>query len=222
MTLALFADPTEYTDRLGVTWRTGTVHEANRLLRGRHYLGPMRSGGRAIIVGDRDGEIVACQVWRVPTSRRMPSDGSWLELSRWCLTPEAGKDAGSRCHRASVAHLRRLGVTTVLSYSDPSAGHTGALYRACNWLWAPTWQRLRPPPTGQGSWGGGPQQSVKDRWVFHVAKTDERRALLVTDDLAAVRYWRPRATPAELRWAALSGYLPELPEDDGEQTVEAA
>ena len=71
----------------------------------------------------------------------------------------------------------------------------------------------RPPPTGQGSWGDGPQQAVKDRWVFHVAKTDERRQLLVTDDLAAVRFWTARATPEERRWAALSGYLPELPED---------
>ena len=42
--------------------------------------------------------------------------------------------------------LRDVGVSTVVSYSDPSAGHTGSLYRACNWIWAPTWLRLRPPP----------------------------------------------------------------------------
>ena len=74
-------------------------------------------------------------------------------------------------------------VTTVVSYSDPSQGHTGSLYRSCNWKWAPTWHRLRPPPTGNGSWKNGQKQSVKDRWVCEL-KDDERRAeiLRVKDD----------------------------------------
>ena len=43
-----------------------------------------------------DDVMVACQVWRWPTARMLPSDGSWLELSRWCLTADAGRNAGSR------------------------------------------------------------------------------------------------------------------------------
>jgi hypothetical protein len=146
-------------------------------------------------------------VWRKPTSRRLPTDGSWLELSRWCLTPDAGPYAGSRNHRFATPLLRARGVTTVVSYSDPSAGHTGALYRACNWMWAPTWLRLRPPPTGNGDWGTG-QQAVKDRWVFHVTKRDDRRAkALEIDDPGAIRAYLRRADPAELAWGARSEYV---------------
>lgn len=215
MTLALFA-PDAVIDAAGVSWRIGSLAEANQLLVDHHYLGPLRAGGsRVVVLGERDGDPVAAQVWRTPTSRRLPSDGTWLELSRWCLTPEAGDNAGSRCHRFATAHLRRLGASTLVSYSDPSQGHTGALYRACNWVWAPTWHRLRTPPTGNGSWTRGElhkKQSVKDRWVFHVAKRDPRRDLLVTDDLAAVRFWMKNGAEHERKWAQLSGYLPVLPE----------
>lgn len=194
-----------------ITWRQGTIAEANRLLAAHHYLGPMKSGRLVVVGEDGQGTPVAAQVWRHPTSRNLPKDGTWLELSRWVLTPAAGESAGSRCHRASVPILRGAGVTTVVSYSDPSVGHTGSLYRACNWLWAPTWHRLRPPPTGNGNWGkGGGPQAVKDRWVFHVAKRDPIRDTLVVTDLAAVRFWRKNGTTTERAWAARSPYVPEL------------
>lgn len=198
---------------MSVTWRLGTLSEANSLLREAHYLGPMRSGGRLITVGELDGQIVAAQVWRLPTTRRLPCDGTWLELSRWCLTPAAGENAGSRSHAHAARLMKPLGVRTLVSYSDPSHGHTGALYRACNWRWAPTWLRLRPPPTGNGNWGD-PQgrQAVKDRWVFHVTKADPARVLLPTDDRAAVRWWLRNGVPHERRWAELSGYVPFIDE----------
>jgi len=44
-------------------------------------------------------------------------------------------------------------------------GHTGALYKASGWMWKPTWHRIKPPPTGNGSWGSG-LESVKDRWAY--------------------------------------------------------
>src|SRR5690606_2807761 len=91
-------------------------------------------------------------------------------------------------------------VTTLVSYSDPSRGHTGALYKACNWLWAPTWHRLRPPPTGNGNWANG-MQAVKDRWVFPVLPDARRDDVLAIDDPAAVRHWRATAKPAELAMA---------------------
>jgi len=69
-------------------------------------------------------------------------------------------------------------VTTCVSYSDPSVGHTGALYKACNWQWAPTWHRLKPPPTGNGSWDGQTQQSVKDRWIFRLRPDAQRADIL--------------------------------------------
>lgn len=167
-----------------------SLREANRLLADRHYLGVSGMSAQ-FALGWRDGaRLVAVQVWRLPTSRKLPQDGTWLELSRWCLTPEAGEYAGSRMHAAAVKWLRRNQprVTSLVSYSDPSVGHTGALYRACNWLWRPTWMRLRPPPSAGGSWDGGKtQQAVKDRWVFALRKDARRDELLRVDDEALRR-----------------------------------
>jgi len=188
-----------------IEWRVGTLADANDLLSRYHYLGPVKSGGaRIVIVGMRDDKAVCAQVWRHPTSRRLPPDG-WLELSRWCLGPDAGPNAGSMNHRAAVRLLRPLGATTLVSYSDPSHGHTGALYRACNWLWAPTWQRLRPPPTGAGNWGTDRRQNVKDRWVFNLARDDRRGAVLLIEDNGAIRHWlRSQPWRAEVERASRS------------------
>lgn len=196
-----------------LAWRIGEPAEANRLLADHHYLGPLKTGGRPVIVGELDdGRVVAAMVWKLPTSRRLPGDGSWLELARWCLTPDAGANAGSRMHAAAVRVIRaKLPiVTTLVSYSDPGHGHTGALYRACNWRWCPTWQRLRPPPSGQGNWGSGPQR-IKDRWIFPVRDDPARAAALLIDDFAAIRFWQARATPDELRWASTSLNLRRIP-----------
>jgi hypothetical protein len=145
-----------------------------------HYLG---ATSRGLGWSDRYGVLVLA----MPTSRRLPHDGSWLELSRWCLLGE--KNAGSRQWKAVRLWLQANmpQVTTVVSYSDPSQGHTGALYKACNWKWAPTWLRLRPPPTGNGSWTDGNQQSVKDRWVFALRPDGRRAELLRVNDEALVR-----------------------------------
>ena len=83
-----------------------------------------------------------------------------------------------------VIRRERREVTTVVSYSDPSVGHTGALYRACNWTWAPTWHRLRPPPSGNGSWRTNETQSVKDRWVYEIRPDERRSEILRVKDAA--------------------------------------
>lgn len=157
-----------------------------QLLRERHYLGPV---SRGFAWSDRFGVLVLAK----PTARRLPQDGSWLELVRWCLLGihNGGSMQWAAAHRA--LRLRFPFVTTVVSYSDPSAGHTGALYRACNWTWAPTWHRLRPPPSGNGSWQPGCVQSVKDRWIFAL-RPDPRRAeiLRVKDDAIVKRLLRDR------------------------------
>lgn len=194
-----------------VEWQPVPLAWANQLLEGRHYLGPTRSG-RICVGGVLDGELVAVQVWRHVSARNLPADGSWIELCRWCLTPAAGSNAGSRQHRASVAMLRAAlpAATTMVSYSDPSAGHTGALYRACNWLWAPTWHRLRPPPSGLGSWDGIERQAVKDRWVFPLRRDPRRAAVLAVRDRAAARSYL-----AGDEWATLTHRWPCAVELEG-------
>lgn len=210
---ALFALP-GVPDKHGVVWAFGTVADVNPLLAREHYLGPVVARGDDVfIIGERDGIVVAAQVWRRPSARALPADGTWLELSRWCLTPGAGRDAGSRMHGRAVKLLRDLlpGVTTLVSYSDPAAGHTGSLYLACNWLWVPTWLRLRPPPSGNGVWDRGPAagqvQSVKDRWVFPVRPDPARERVLTVGDPAAVRFWAVRASEREKRMARHHGEL---------------
>ena len=200
--LVLFDLSAVYTDSFmerGTTWRRASVEEVNGLLAEHHYLGPLKSGGKLIFAGTVDDEIVACQIWRHPTSRRLPQDGTWLELSRWCLTPNAGISAGSRMHKYVARWIKANcpEVTTLVSYSDPSQGHTGALYRSCNWYWAPTWLRLRPPPSGNGAWSGNRQQ-VKDRWIFDV-RPDLRRAeiIRVKDDAIVKRLEAERASAEE-------------------------
>ena len=162
----------------GWTFDTTSVDVANILLGQYHYLGPATRG--QAFAGHLDGVLAAVQVWRQPSSRHLPSDGTWLELCRWCLAPYAGANAGSRQHGAFIRWVRanRPHVTTLVSYSDPSQGHTGALYKACNWQWAPTWHRLYPPPSGNGSWDGVTMQATKDRWVFPL-RDDERRVELL-------------------------------------------
>ena len=155
-----------------LAFRRGSLGEANELLSRAHYLG--RAGAaRFVLVGVIGDRLAAAQVWRWPTARHLPSDGTWLELSRWCLTPDAGPNAGSRMHAWAVRWLKAVApeVQTLVSYSDPAQGHTGALYKACNWRWSPTWHRLKPPPTGNGSWRPGKQQGVKDRWLFQLRAT---------------------------------------------------
>jgi hypothetical protein len=144
-----------------------------------HYLG---STGRGFAWSDEYGVLVLAK----PTSRRLPQDGTWLELVRWCLTGE--RNGGSRQWSRVSRFLRSdmPDVTTVVSYSDPSVGHTGALYKACNWTWAPTWHRLRPPPSGNGSWADGEAQSVKDRWVFCLRPDARRDEILRVKDASLV------------------------------------
>ena len=138
------------------------------ILNERHYLGAAKRG---FAWSDEYGIVVLAS----PTSRHLPFD--WLELTRWCLFGEP--NGGSKQWARIVKHLKaNHPATTVVSYSDPSVGHTGALYKASNWLWAPTWQRLRPPPSQGGSWDGKTRQAVKDRWVYCL-KPDPRRAYVL-------------------------------------------
>lgn len=154
----------------------------NQILASMHYLGPINRGSP---YRDEFGVLVLAN----PSSRRLPHS-NWLELVRWCLF--GTKNGGSQQWKRVSSWLRdtRPDVTTVVSYSDPSVGHTGALYRACNWLWAPTWHRLRTPPSGNGKWSQlGKVEAVKDRWIFCLQPDATREtALRINDDALVRRY----------------------------------
>ena len=146
--------------------------ECNALLSEYHYLGPVSSGVLWLGWYEQD-ELVQCQVYRHPSSRHI--DPTWLELSRWCIGPTAGRNAGSRFHAGAVRLIRsiRPDATTLVSYSELGR-HTGALYRSCNWEPMPTHHAIRYEqdgqgyPSGHGSWDGVTTQQPKMRWVFHL------------------------------------------------------
>lgn len=144
-----------------------------------HYLGPT-------VRGWSYRDEFGCMVVARPTSRRIPT--TWLELTRWCLigTPNGGSQQWARVWRELVDKFPEC--TTVVSYSDPSQGHTGALYRACSWKWAPTWHRIVTPPTGNGSWTEGKNESAKDRWVFHLRPDKQREGLLRLEESYVRRF----------------------------------
>ena len=158
-----------------------TTKDVSAALSEHHYLGPARRG----FALEYDGSIV---VLSNPSSRRLPHD-TWLELTRWMLVKGGDRSSGSQMWSKIAKWLicNRQEVTTIVSYSDPSVGHTGALYRACNWVWAPTWHRLRPPPTGNGSWTDGKKQSTKDRWVYPLRPDQKRANILAVKDRSILR-----------------------------------
>lgn len=166
-----------------------SVRSVNPLLREKHYLGPTVAG---FAWRDEYGAAVFAE----PRGRHIQA--GWLELVRWCLRGEPGDGSRqwARLQRWFRAHRRD--VTTVVSYSDPAQGHTGSLYRACGWLWAPTWHRLFPPPTGNGSWKDGEPQAVKDRWVFPLQRDEARAESLSVKDGRVARM--PWAEYREPRW----------------------
>jgi hypothetical protein len=167
------------------------LHDAPSALDAFHYLGEI--GGKRYT--DEHGIVVIGR----PSSRMLPA--SWVELKRWCLLRPSQANAGAR----QWARVKRWiaeqhpETTTVVSYSDPSVGHDGALYRACGWLWAPTWQRLRPPPTGGGSWDGKTKSEPKDRWVFPLREDSTRASVLAVCDESIVRRM-PWASYQEPTW----------------------
>lgn len=167
---------------------------ANQILDAHHYLG--RSKRAMFTYHDEYGVMV----FAGPASRRLPVD--WLELVRWCIV-STEKNAGSKQFRACrewLASKRHVvNPSTIVSYSDPSAGHTGALYRACNWLWAPTWHRLRTPPSGNGSWREDKVEAVKDRWVFPLLPDARRVDVLRLND-ESLRKRMPWAEYREPKW----------------------
>jgi hypothetical protein len=154
---------------------TCRTSEVAAFLDANHYLGRAQRG---FAWSDEFGVAVFAN----PSSRYLPHD-RWLELIRWCLVgvPNGGSRQWSRI--AKWLRAERPEITTVVSYSDPSQGHTGALYKACNWRHAPTWHRLFPPPSGNGSWAPtSPQQAVKDRWVFELRPDRARAEILRVKD----------------------------------------
>ncbi len=154
---------------------SATIAEVNPMLSEHHYLGPVGGAIRAVLANrDSSGVIDQCQVWKPPTARALPNDGTWLELARWCII--SGQDnAGSwfmgRARRWIKARFPRC--ATLISYSELGR-HSGGLYRASGWQPLPTHHTTRwhsdgkGYPSGHGSWDSFNVQQPKERWVIRL------------------------------------------------------
>jgi hypothetical protein len=83
-----------------------------------------------------DGRPVGCVVYAAPPREADKRYGgkTW-ELARLYLLDEVPRNAETWLIGSSVRYIKRMhrDVEYLLSYADPSVGHTGTIYRAANW-----------------------------------------------------------------------------------------
>jgi hypothetical protein len=84
----------------------------------------------------RDGRPVGCIIYSAPPREADKRYGgkTW-ELARLYLLDEVPKNAETWLIAQSVKWIKRNNrdVQHLLSYADPSAGHSGTIYKAANW-----------------------------------------------------------------------------------------
>jgi hypothetical protein len=110
--------------------REMSTAEANALLAKWHYLGPVR--GIISAFGHNEG----CLVFTNPRSRLYEAKMSPLRVI------ELARMVGSPHHRWAMSSLMAVAMRFIrgqrwdwcVTYADPQAGHTGAVYRAANWV----------------------------------------------------------------------------------------
>jgi hypothetical protein len=104
-----------------------TVAETNRQLSAWHYLGPVR--GVRISIGHDEG----CCVFTNCRSRVLElKNPGIIELARMVGCPNH-KWAMTSLMAQAAREVRRRGYTKIVTYADPWAGHTGAVYRAAGY-----------------------------------------------------------------------------------------
>lgn len=157
-----------------------------------HYL---RRVGRGDVYRDEYGLMVFASV-----SSRLLNRPGFMELTRWCLWggPNAGSMQWRRC-RAWLLTSYPV-ATTVVSYSDPSVGHDGALYRACGWLWAPSAAFVLGQPSGGGGSRPSAKVACKHRWVYPLRRDEGRETALGFFREPAARRRYPYAEYREPKW----------------------
>lgn len=89
----------------------------------------------------RDGQQVhGVALWLPPTmpaALKVCRDYPWtgvLSLSRFACSPVLPTNAASSLLGASMRMIDRRRWPVLLTYADTNQGHTGAIYRATNWL----------------------------------------------------------------------------------------
>ncbi len=85
-------------------------------------------------VAEYGGIAYGVAIWSLPVARALLQDGTWLELRRLAIAPDAPRNTPSRVLgvMARLIHKLRPSVVRLVSYQDTEA-HTGCIYRAAGW-----------------------------------------------------------------------------------------
>jgi hypothetical protein len=92
----------------------------------------------------RDGKLIAVAWWLPPTrvACESVSKSDWksvISLSRLVVIPGEPKNVCSMLIGASIRKIKKDGRWKhLVTYADHSQGHTGAIYRATNWIYVGT------------------------------------------------------------------------------------
>jgi hypothetical protein len=100
----------------------------------RHYLGYTPCGARLRLAVYHEGQCVGGMLWGRPTAREY-DQFRMLELTRMYLEDLCPKNSESRCLALATKIIRAQlpEIHTLISYSDPTYGHTGIIYKAAGW-----------------------------------------------------------------------------------------
>ena len=101
-----------------------------------HYLAKRPAIVLLCLVAERDGVPIGCIVYSAPPREADKRYGGKVwELARVYLLDEIPRNAETWLIGQSVRHIKRhhKDVQHLLSYADPSAGHSGTIYKAANW-----------------------------------------------------------------------------------------
>lgn len=199
--------------------RRVTKREAAAMVAKHHYAGGIHNGPLAwgCFRGDELRGVVAfaapcSEATRAAVFGEEHKD-SVIELHRLVVAPDHPKNFTSwfvsRVVRLLVEH--RPQTRAVLSFADMSEGHTGAIYRACNFLYTGTtgaprrfWRdpegRLRHPR--QSSRNITAREAAAMGWVAEMREPKRRFILIVGRDRRERRVARAR-----LRYEAVEGVL---------------
>lgn len=101
-----------------------------------HYLRKRPAIVLACFIMTVNGSPVGCAIYSAPPREcdRRYGGKTW-ELARLYLLDEIPRNAETWLISESIRHIRRNrpDVEFLVSYADPSAGHSGTIYRASNW-----------------------------------------------------------------------------------------
>ena len=101
-----------------------------------HYLAKRPAIVLLCLVAEKEGEPIGCIVYSAPPHEaEIRYGGRVWELARLYLLDEIPRNAESWLIGQSVRYIKRhhKDVKYLLSYADPSVGHTGTIYKAANW-----------------------------------------------------------------------------------------